>query len=201
MGLVFFVQIQYEVCSQNSTSKESFSLIPDICNFSNKMTDSDTIKVNLDLDICDGQRSEKHLLTKRNDSVFIEMTAIDAGQKDIYPQRFYCNFDHDSLTYERLYCKRLHNDTIKRHDPRYVFIEIIHQTDTLTFWSKGLMDKIITSRYLWEIGRQFYSDFEHFQPIEIPKRPKNWQENPLDSINRSINKQSIEKILESPYNE
>ncbi|PXY02613.1 hypothetical protein DF185_00530 [Marinifilum breve] len=57
----------------SQTNDKTFDLVRDIGNFSEFMTELDTIVVNADFSICNGEHFEKDIITKQNDSVFIEV--------------------------------------------------------------------------------------------------------------------------------
>ncbi len=157
------------VYSQSKNS--SFELIRDIDKFSVLMTELDTIIVYSNLSICQSERYEKDVITKKNDSVFIQVSINDEFEEIIdYEKRLYKYDNSDTLNFETLYSK-LKKHHIPKHQSSLRF-EIIHnQLDTLNLFTYGLMDAIGVSEYVAKIKDQIYHDKDYYKPLVIPKEP------------------------------
>ena len=156
----------YSICY--SQSQREFNLKKDIGNFSELMTEKDTICVLSDFRICTGIRFEKDLITKKENQVYIQIWVEDSVKgKATYEKKAY-NFNaSDSLNFEYVY-KKLQTRNVKNKRPKPTFKLIHNNKDTLILHTFGLVDKIQIGSYLFKIKNQLYPDKDYYKPIEIP---------------------------------
>ncbi|WP_321516575.1 hypothetical protein [Marinifilum fragile] len=169
------------VCSQTNIS--SFKLNRDIGKFSELMTELDTIVVYSDWSICQSERYEKDVITKRNDSVFIQVSMRDDFNGGVdYEKRLYKYDNLDSLNFETLYSK-LQYHSIPNHQSTLRFQIIHNRMDTLNLFTYGLMDAIKISEYTGKIKDKIYADKDYYKALTTPKEPVNLPDSALmDSI-------------------
>ncbi|PKQ65901.1 hypothetical protein BZG02_02550 [Labilibaculum filiforme] len=192
----FFIFVFVSISSglvYSQTNDRSFNLVRDIEKFSELMTELDTIIVYSNLSICHGERYEKDIITKKNDSVFIQVSINDDFDGNVdYEKRIYEYDKSDSLNFETLYFK-LQKHTIPDHQPSLRF-EIIHnRKDTLNLFTYGLMDIIDVSRFIAKIKNQIYFDKGYYKPLIIPKEPVTL---PDSAKNDSILFDDLERLFE-----
>jgi hypothetical protein len=160
------------------------------------MSEEDTILVFADLRICDGVRYEKDIITKRNDTVFIQVFIDDDffGKVDCGRRVYNCNLS-DTLNFETLY-SNLQNRLVNEKNQSLTFQITHNRKDTLNLYTKGLMDILWTVGYLASIKDQIYHDKDYYKPRPEPPLPEGFsdQEN-LDSIQRDITNRELERIL------
>lgn len=157
------------VYSQNNDN--SFKLTRDIGRFSELMTELDTIIVYSNMSICHSERYEKDIITKKNDSVFIQVSVNDDFDGIAnYERRFYEYDNSDTLNFETIYSK-LKNNSIPNHQSILRFEIIYNQSDTLSLFTFGLMDAIKVSEYIAKIKDQIYYDKDYYKPLLMPKEP------------------------------
>ncbi|MBN2598643.1 hypothetical protein [Labilibaculum sp.] len=162
----------------------------DIGNFSELMTELDTLVVYSNFCICAGEDYQTDIITKNNDSVFIQVL-IDDGIKGKmnYEKRLYLYSKSDTLNFETIYSK-LQKRNILNHHANLRF-EIVHnRKDTLKLFTYGLMDFLKISNYLYEIKDQIYFDKEYYKPLQIPQSPKGLSD---EKKSDSIMMESIKK--------
>jgi hypothetical protein len=176
------------------TQNRPFELVKDILHFSELMTEKDTLVINTDLWICETERYERDLITKRGDSVFIHVKGIEDRKNFEYGTRVYEPQKYDTCNFETLFLK-LKNRTNNR-DCNSKTIEIIHNNrDTLIIWTGGLMEKLFVSNYIWKIKDKIYFDKDYYKPMPIPPKPTGLSdEEKLDSIMNDNIKKELEKI-------
>jgi hypothetical protein len=179
------------------TNDSTFNLATDIFNFSELMTEKDTLRIKTDMWICENEREENDLIIKQGDSVIIHVQVFENGKKFDFGIRKYEPKKYDTLTFENLFLK-LENRVINRERTSKT-IEIIHnRKDTLTFCTHGLMEKLFVSNYTWKIKDQIYFDKNYYKPLPIPPKPKGQSDlKKLDSLNRL----EIEKELQRMIND
>ncbi len=155
----------------------------DIGNFSELMTELDTIFVRGDYSICGGEYFETDIITKKNDSVYIQVLIDDDIKgKMNYGKRLYQYNQSDTLNFETIYSK-LQKRNILNHRATLRF-EIVHnRKDTLKLFSYGLMDILKISINLAAIKDQIYFDKNYYKPPKNPSPPKGLSDiEKLDSI-------------------
>jgi hypothetical protein len=176
--LVIILSSRVLVFSQKND--KSFNLVRDIGNFSELMTELDTIVVKGDYSICGGEYFETDIITKKNDSVYIQVLIDDDIKgKMNYEKRLY---QSDTLNFETIYSK-LQKRNILNHRATLRF-EIVHnRKDTLKLFSYGLMDILKISINLAAIKDQIYFDKNYYKPPKNPSPPKGLSDiEKLDSI-------------------
>ncbi len=184
------------VLTYSQDHNNQLDLKKDIWNFSNRMSDYDTIIVNADLCICTGERFEKDIITKRNDTVFVQVLIDDDidGKVD-YGKRIYKYDINDTLNFENLYSS-LQNHLIPNHQKSLIFQIIYNGVDTLNFYTYGLMDKLRVAGYLAQVKDKIYFDKDYYKPIPIPPKPVGLSdEEKIDSMIRDYFDNELERII------
>ncbi len=103
----------------------SFNIVRDIGNFSELMTELDTIVVKGDYSICGGEYFETDIITKKNDSVYIQVLIDkDINGKISYEKRLYLNKKSDPLHFETIYSKLQKRNIL--HNRSNLRFEIVH---------------------------------------------------------------------------
>jgi len=179
------------VYSQNNDN--SFKLTRDIGRFSELMTELDTIIVYSNMSICHSERYEKDVITKKNDSVFIQVSINDDFDGIAHYERRLYEYDNsDTLNFETIFSK-LKNHSISNHQSTLRFEIIYNQSDTLSLFTFGLMDALKVSEYITKIKNQIYNDKDYYKPLLMPKEPVRL---PDSSKNDLIHFDELENLFE-----
>lgn len=177
------------------TKTNTFDLNRDIANFSELMTELDTLVIKTNLCICSGEHYEKDIITKSKDSVFIQVFINnDIKGSMAYEKRSYAYIKSDTLNFESLYSKmqKLINPS-KNGTLRF---EIVHnRKDTLKLYSYGLMNSLAISKHLYKIKDRIYFNKDYYKLLKIPKKPKGLSEiEKLDSILRADTEKKLQDL-------
>lgn len=180
---IILIILASRVLTYSQSNIRSFKLARDIGNFSELMTELDTLFVTGNFSICDGEHYETDIITKNNDSVFIQVLIDDNIKgKMNYGKRFYKYNKSDTLNFETIYSKLQKRITL--NNPDSLRFKIVHnRKDTLKLNTYGKIDILKISSYLANIKSQIYFDENYYKPVEIPSPPKGLSDvEKLDSI-------------------
>jgi hypothetical protein len=139
---------------------KTFDLKKDIYNFSEEMTEKDTLYFLADLSVCLGRSYYHSAVTKENDTVYISTKAIDETGEPVvkyFAKTKYLAAVEDSLTLENaIIC--LEKYGVSPKNKRYPSLTIVHQTDTLFYYTEGILERLNFSRYYTNILFNIYPE-------------------------------------------
>jgi hypothetical protein len=159
--LIFLFVALLSGCSQKSKPKmiqSSLKLEKDIYRFSEKMSNGDTIYLNASIGACLDQSMENNIITKENDSVFIQSKiegTPSATEAISLPKTFYNWVKTDTLNFENLFYSLRGNITKPKKHIQNTF-QVIYKKDTIEFVCKNLMDHLDKTAYYKQIKERIY---------------------------------------------
>lgn len=162
-------------CKENAKQEKKvfiskINLKKDLSVLTKKMTDMDTIKINVNLTMEWWNRIDNIILTKNDSSVFIETTSkesVDGIDPEFEVEKLRkVRIDTTKINLEKLFIDNLYRTDSIKYKHSWIY-KIINGKDTLTFYSYGLGDKGLSIDDYYSLMKQFYPYNERFVEIKI----------------------------------
>lgn len=161
--LFLFCTLNVKAQLDNSSFSDNLSSIDSY------LTESENIKVRVNLSVCLGRHFEYLIFSKQNDTVYIQGTVHADDEENIVLEKIpYLTMENDSLNFENLFLKRLGKDIEERESSSFVYEIVDAKNDTLRLFSSDLVDRIGISIYHFKIMNRLYPNEEIYIPLEIP---------------------------------
>jgi hypothetical protein len=157
-------------CKNDFARKKSgFKLQNDLTDFSKKMENGDTLIIIADLSVCQVNREEKSVVTKKNNEIFITTSIKSNLINEIDTQlktKVYHRSEKDSLNFEDLFKYMKKKGSQDRQTNSEIFTVNYNQQET-SFFSDGLTDKLTIIEYYSKIMKRINPDVKFYQPPKI----------------------------------
>ncbi len=166
-------------CGKQSQDKNNYQvyisdieLSEDLADLTYQMTEKDTIEVLANLTMEWWVRMEKMIITKSNDSIFIQATVKEDTTFELRYQMRVNEFSKVKMktadrTFENYFLSKLERTDSGKGKNYNWFYKIINQTDTLIFYTYGLGDKGGLVGEHFQFMQEFYPDEEEYIPIKV----------------------------------
>ncbi|NBG67407.1 hypothetical protein [Acidiluteibacter ferrifornacis] len=147
------------------------------------MQENDTVYLLANVSACMVWQVEMNHLFKKNDTIYVETYLngdfIDSSNSYLAKVPYVITLT-DSLNFENLFTyldlKNINDEKINSN-----VITVIHNLDTVKYYSNGLGDHLYNIEYYNSIKRRIYPNASIYQPIELIQPPI------PDSANNNLN--------------
>ena len=150
--------------------KSDLKLTENLSDFTDRMTEKDTVKIFAELNMEWWIRRDELTITKKNNEIRLQTTIKEDTTFEMkyemrtneLPRKVIFNTDH---SFEKHFTNRIERtrDTTTR---QYIY-KIISPNDTLTFYTNGLSDKGRAVKEYYEFMQRFYPGEKEFKFPEV----------------------------------
>ena len=159
--------------NKNEQYVSEINLTENLSDFTNRMTEKDTIRIFAELNMEWWIRRDELLITKKNNEIQLQATIKEDST-------FEMKFQMRTNKLPTIKLKNLNNEfeqhfvnkinrTEYNSGEQYIY-KIMAPNDTLTFYTRGLADKGREVKDYYELMSQYYPNEKEFIPIEIVEK-------------------------------
>ena len=168
--MVCFLFANCKTDKKSEPYKSDLKLTENLSDFTSKMTEKDTIKILVELNMEWWIRRDQLIITKRNDEIRLQATIKEDTtfqmkyemRTNALPERTIANTNNSFEKHFANKIERTEDKTIRQ----YIY-KIIAPNDTLIFYTDGLSDKGGEVREYYEFMNKYYPNEREFRFPEV----------------------------------
>lgn len=169
--------------SKKELKRSEFKVAESYTDFANKMENNDTLNIDVLLSICKWQEYHRIEVTKRNDSVYLQVKEkrVMMDEPKCFSKVLY-KLKNDTLNLEKMMMGFEINNTNSRNSPFFI-VTNPKESDTVLLRTTGLENRTINIEKYRLIMSELYPNEMKYEPEEcivVPPPPKNSNEEILD---------------------